>query len=149
MSEEKHIYRVTGNWFGGEGGSGTLGLSSGETSFDFPPDLEGKPGHTNPEELLVSAVIACYTLTLTFLAERRKIAVESISVAAEGEVERQPDRSLKFTKLLLKPKIVLSGDDEMARARILDLAQKAEHYCTISNAIRGNVEMTIRPTIAD
>jgi peroxiredoxin-like protein len=148
VSAEKHIYRLQGEWKGGERGSGSVSLSSGTAGFDFPPDLDGKPGFTNPEEMLVAAVVACYTLTLTFLAARRKIDVVSISVSAEGDVERQPDQSLKFTALRLKPRIAVGEADETARARLLDLAQKAEHYCTISNAIKGNVSLSVEPAIA-
>jgi organic hydroperoxide reductase OsmC/OhrA len=36
--------------------------------------------------------------------------------------------------------------DEQARS-LTEFAHKAEHYCVISNAIRGNVEVTVSPEI--
>ena len=67
--------------------------------------------------------------------------------ALEGDVIRQPGGTLKFLAIRLKPKITLNSSDEAHVKATEDFAHKAEQYCVISNAIRGNVELSVVPEI--
>jgi peroxiredoxin-like protein len=148
MSEERHIFRVSSVWTGNSDGDGVSEAGTGvRTEFGIPPATGGKEGRTNPEELLLNAVVACYSITLALLIERKRLAPHQIEVAAEGDLVRQPDRTLKFTAIRLKPRILAAGADEAQRQTLLDLAHKAERYCLISNAVRGNVEVSLEPEV--
>jgi peroxiredoxin-like protein len=147
MSDDKHIFTLQSTWTGNSEGSGTI-VGEGRTlEYGIPANLGGKAGRTSPEELLMSAVASCYSITLAILAERKRLAVTQIVLAVEGEVIRQPGGTLKFTKIKLAPKIYLLGSDEGQIKSITDAAHKAEQYCVISNAIRGNVEITVEPQV--
>lgn len=148
MSEEKHYFPVKSVWTGNSDGDGTLTTDWGQIEYGVPPELTGKPGRSSPEQLLVSAVVSCYSITLALLAEKRRLPMTRIEVAATGEVVRQPDRTLKFTRLILRPKMMLEGAGEAQRKMAEDLAHKAEVYCVISKAVRGNVEITVEPEFA-
>ena len=148
MNEEKHRFRVNSVWTGNGNGDGTLMAEDGRRlGYGRPPEMGGVPGRTNPEELLLGAVASCYSLTLAILVERRRLPVNKIEVAAEAEVVREPGGTLKYTAIHLRPRITLTGNDEAQQKAVLDFAQKAEVYCVISRAVRGNVEITVTPEI--
>jgi|SRR5579871_1149442 len=148
MNEETHHFRVNSVWTGDSNGDGMLTAADGRTlSYGRPPEMGGAPGRANPEEMLLSAVASCYSLTLAILVERRRLPVPRIEVSAEAEVVREPGGTLKYTAIHLHPRITLTGGDEAQQKAVLDFAQKAEVYCVISRAVRGNVEITVSPEI--
>ena len=150
MSEDTQHYHITGSWSGdSETGVGRLTGSGGEIALDYPVHLGGHEGRSNPEELLMQAVAGCYILTLISVAERRRVPIQNVEVTAEGEVIRQAGGTLKFISIRLRPRITLAGADDAQQAAARDLAHKAETYCPISNAIRGNVEITVEPEIVN
>lgn len=148
MSEEKHLFHVDSIWTGTSAGDGVSAADwGGTTEYGVPAGLGGKPGRTNPEELLLNAVVSCYSITLALLLERKRLAVPRLEVSAEGEVVRQPDKTLKFAAIRLKPKVYLASDDEALRKSAEEMAHKAELYCPVSAALKGNVEITVSPEI--
>src|SRR5215831_19378248 len=141
MNEEKHHFRLNSVWAGGSDGDGTLTAEDGrKLDYGRPPEMGGAPGRANPEEMLLGAVASCYSITLAILVERRRLPVTRIEVAAEAEVIREPGGTLKYTAIHIQPRITLTGEDEVQQKAVLDFAQKAEVYCVISRAVRGNVE---------
>lgn len=147
MAEELHQFHLESVWNGDSNGDGALQVAGRTIDYGVPEDLGGKPGRANPEEMLLGAVASCYSLTLAVLAERRKLPVTKIELTADAEVIRQPGGTLKYRSIRLHPKIVMAQPDETQRASALDFAHKAEQYCVISNAIRGNVEVAVEPEI--
>lgn len=148
MSEEKHSFHLQSVWLGNSDGDGTLTADRGATiEYGVPEDLGGKPGRSNPEDMLLAAVTSCYSITLALLAERKRLPVTRIDVEANGEVVRQPDKTLKYTSIQLCPKIALSSTEEAHRKAALDMAHKADLYCVISRAVRGNIEITVEPEL--
>lgn len=147
MSEERHLFELQSVWTGNSDGDGTLTTNWGQIEYGVPPDLTGKPGRSNPEEMLTGAVIACYSITLALLAEKKRLPLTRIEVAATGIVTRQPDRLLKFTAIELRPRLHLAGGNEAQIKAAEDIAHKAEVYCLVSRALRGNVEISVTPEI--
>jgi peroxiredoxin-like protein len=143
MSEEKHIFELRSVWIGNSDGDGRIMADAGSIEYGVPASLGGKAGRSNPEEMLLAAVASCYSITYALLAERRSLPVAEIHVDASGVVERQPDRSLKFTSIHLRTKVRMDGGDEAQRKAVLEAAQRAEKYCLISRALQGNVEITV------
>jgi peroxiredoxin-like protein len=145
---EAHKFTLRSVWTGNGDGDGTLTTEWGDTrDYGRPEEMGGKPGRSNPEEMLICSVAACYSITLALLAERRRLPLTQIHVTAEGEVVRQPDQTLKFTRIDLYPELTLANEDEKQIATAIDAAHKAEVYCVISRALRGNVEITVSPQI--
>ena len=147
MAEEKHVFQVHSVWNGDSDGDGTNETEGRSTVYGRPHQLGGAPGRTNPEEMLTEAVASCYSITLAVIAERKRLPVTKIEVSAEGDVIRQPDKTLKFTAIRLKPVITVNSEDEAVKQKVLDSAHHAEKYCLISNALKGNVEITLEATI--
>ncbi|MBC8066542.1 MAG: OsmC family protein [Chlorobia bacterium] len=145
-----HEYPVTVQWQGGRDGSGsvTADRSTVSNKLSVPPEFQGPGDGTNPEELLASAVAACYTITFGIIAANQKLPVKSIEVKAVGEVE-QAGAQFTYKKVTIRPRIVASADatdDQMAK--ITDMSHKADNYCIITNAIRGKVEVAVEPDIS-
>src|SRR4051812_6358388 len=106
-----HDYPVAVEWTGGREGKGKVTAEHSGASVDVavPPEFQGPGGGTNPEELLTSAIAACYSITFGIIAANRKVPVQSMHVEAVGQVE-QNGPSLKYTSITIKPRIVLSGE---------------------------------------
>ncbi|MBI1755957.1 MAG: OsmC family protein [Fimbriimonas ginsengisoli] len=144
-----HEYPVTVSWTGGREGSGKVVSHHSDTQIAVavPPEFQGPGGGASPEELLTSAIAACYTMTFGIIAANRKIPLKSVRAEAVGSVE-QAGAQFTYTAAVIRPTIVLDAaatDDQIALAT--DMAHKADAYCIITNAIRGKVAITVEPKI--
>lgn len=144
-----HPYPVLVQWHGGRDGAGTVHAehSGTEVPIAVPTEFQGPGGGTNPEELLTSAIAACYTITFGIVAQNRKLDVRNVTTSAVGEVE-QSGASFVYKKITIKPKITMAvgtTDDQLKMAE--DMAHKADAYCIITNAVRGKVEILVEPEI--
>ncbi len=144
-----HEYPVSVSWQGGREGSGVARPAHSGTSFNLavPPEFQGTGGGTNPEELLTTAVSACYTMTFAIITANRKLPVTNIETKAVGQVEQQ-GMSFTYKQITVRPKITVGADttDEQVQ-QVIDFAHKADAYCIITNAVRGKVEIAIEPTV--
>lgn len=144
-----HEYPVTVSWTGGRDGSGTVtgGNSGVSNPISVPAEFQGPGEGTNPEELLCSAVAACYSITFGIIASNRKLPFKALDTKATGEVE-QAGMQFTYTKITIRPTITLDSaatDADVAMAE--DMAHKADAYCIITNAVRGKVTIEVEPTI--
>ncbi len=140
---------MTVQWTGGRDGEGTVtGDRSGVASpISVPEEFQGPGKGTNPEELLCSAVAACYSITFGIIATNRKLAYKGLEAKAVGEVE-QAGMQFTYKTITIRPTITLdasASDADVAAAE--DMAHKADAYCIITNAVRGKVEIKVEPTI--
>ena len=123
-------------------GSGRIlgGSSSFEIGVTFPT-LRGEPaGVTTPEELLAGAHAACFGIGLRSVIARRggsatRIAVRAKIVAQKGAGGIRIVRS-HLTGFVYD----LQGIDAAA---LKDCALVAKDECTVSNALKGNVEIVL------
>src|SRR6266545_8351000 len=106
MNETTHTFEITSHWSGDEG---VLKGSGAEIRFGMPTDFGGAAGRANPEELLLSAIAACYQLTFSVLAKRRSLPLRSIELRMEGDVLEQLGGTLKYKAVRLFPRIELDG----------------------------------------
>lgn len=148
MNEGRHEFSISATWTGDSSGDGITRSTGGEQAFGMPAQFGGAPGRTNPEELLLAALASCYAITLALLAERRRLPAPRIEVAATVSVVRMPDRTLKLETVALAPRIVVTGGDPSQRDAYVEIAHRAERYCLISNAIQGNVAISLTPEVA-
>jgi peroxiredoxin-like protein len=145
-----HRYPVSVAWTGGRRGSGTLttGRTGVALPLSVPPEFGGtETGHTNPEELLASAIAGCYAITFGIIADHRKLPVVAVRASAEGEVD-QAGATFTYARIVVRPQITLSADAtdaQMATAR--DLALRADAHCIVTNALRDKVQVRIEPEI--
>ncbi len=144
-----HEYPVSLEWSGGREGHGAAVAENSGTTFNLAvgAEFQGTGEGTNPEELLTTAIAACYSITFGIVAANRKLPVTDIDVSATGVVE-QNGVNLVYTSITIRPAITLdagASDEQVAAAE--DLAHKADNYCLITNAVRGKVAVSVQPTI--
>jgi peroxiredoxin-like protein len=134
-------FPVSLSWSGrGREGGGRIRGDDAELEYSVPESMGGRGAGTNPEELLVSAVGACYSATLLGVLRREGLPAEEVRVAALGTVTGYPGQA-RFERLTVSPTIV--GAD-VARAREYDHAARTAHdRCFIGGTIAGSVDYRV------
>jgi osmotically inducible protein OsmC len=124
-------------------GKGEVTLaSSGSGTFpvSWPSRTEQPDGQTSPEELLAGAHASCFAMAFSGGLGRAGTPPERLSVTAT--VTFVPGTGV--TTSVLDVRGAVPGLDQAA---FDEAAQAAEGRCPISNAIRGNVEVTVTATL--
>lgn len=102
-----------------------------------PPEFRGHPGIWSPEDLLVAAVNACTMTTFLSAVMRREVRLVSYESAATGTLE-MADGKFRFTRVVLKPRIVVARPED--RDGALAAFQEAHAGCLIANSLLTKVE---------
>jgi osmotically inducible protein OsmC len=124
-------------------GSGTAKAGTGAflVPVTFPSRIaETADDKTTPEELLAGAHAVCYSMVLTNTITKQGGKVGRIRVTATVTGEKG-DAGLKVVSSHLKA--VVEGLEGIDKGTLQELATSAEKGCPISNAIRGNVNITV------
>lgn len=123
-------------------GSGTLTLGDGAASV-LPVSWASRTGHasgkTSPEELLAAAHASCYAMAFAHILEERGTPPQHLSVAADCTFEQTAD-GFKVSRVMLAAEGTVPG---VTAEQFADVARAAERFCPISNALRGNVAITL------
>lgn len=130
--ESEHTYRVVAWWSAGKTGLAKSDSAPNAIHFAAPPKFGGLEGRWSPEDLLLSAVAACFTTTFRALAEYSKFDYTDLEVEVEGIVLKV-ESGYSFERITLRPTLTLSREKEQFRAH--KLLDKAERLCLISRAI--------------
>lgn len=150
MKKREHQYRITTTWTGNLG-SGTsdyhaysrnheikiLGksaplLASSDTAF------RGDPARYTPEDLLVAALSSCHMLSYLHLCADAGIVVTEYEDAANGFMAEHPDGSGEFTRVLLRPRVVITDSSRISDAKALH--HRAHELCFIARSVSFAVE---------
>lgn len=127
-------------------GSGQLSVASGaipEQNVTFSARTEGGDGKTSPEELIAAAHATCYAMALTNHLATNGTPHEGLSVRAVCHLDRV-DGALKITVMELFVDGTVPGIQGLDFNR---LTAEAEKKCPVSNALRGNVDIQLKPQI--
>ncbi len=146
MSSE-HGFRISSTWNPSEkqghleSGSGTL-----STPFGGASSLGGRADRTNPEELVLAALVACFVQTWAIFLAKLKLPVERPALDGSCELEKDPAGGYRISTFLLVPHIPKAVWDTRKDdvEKTLGLAEK---YCIVSRALRGEGrEIRVRPS---
>jgi peroxiredoxin-like protein len=141
----EYIYKTSIKSTGKHKGLVSSATKDNPTTLEIalPYELGGPKGFWSPDELFVSAVEACAMLTFFWLIEGKNIDVVSYQSEAEGVSKIASDREFRFTKIVLKPIIVISNNDDLPKVE--DAIKKLENWCCVSNSTKA--EVIIEPEI--
>lgn len=123
-------------------GQGTITTGSGaisKTPVTWASRVEEPEGKTSPEELLAAAEAECYVMVLSNNLTKQGTRPDRLEVTATCTVERVPE-GLKITTMRLDVTGQVPGVDQQT---FQQLAQEAEQGCPVSNALRGNVDISV------
>ena len=135
---------VNAVWNGGVTGNGTLKTENLDTKIAIPISLGGSGNGANPKEVLVSSVTTCYTATLTFALESRKLPVVELTVNSEANIS---DNEFKITHY---PHIVLSADATEEQIQSAQRAtEAADKGCEVGNLLKkADVKIEIQGKVS-
>jgi osmotically inducible protein OsmC len=129
-------------------GSGTAKAGTGAFTLPvtFPSRINEKGDtKTTPEELLAGAHAICYAMVLTNTIGKQGGKARRVRVTATVTADRG-DAGIKVVSSNLKA--VVEGLEGIDSNGLGELAKNAEKSCPISNAIRGNVSISVDASAA-
>jgi lipoyl-dependent peroxiredoxin len=124
-------------------GAGTLGSGSGALSglpVTWASRTERPNGRTSPEELIAAAHASCFAMALSLVLGENDTPADEVTVRAActlDEVEGAP----RITTVELAVRAQVPG---IEAAELERMVERAADLCPVSNALRGNVEVTVR-----
>ncbi len=150
-----HTYRVHCAWTGSTGAghphyrrehSATAAPARDALVLSADTAFLGDPDHLNPEQLLVMAAASCQLLSFLAVAARARIDVLAYEDHAEG-VMPGDERPLRLTRILLRPRIVVTAGPTPERVR--HLVEVAHRECYVANSLRTEIDVEPRVEFAD
>jgi len=129
-------------------GNGTAKAGTGAFTLPvtFPSRInETGDGKTTPEELLAGAHAICYAMVLTNTIGKQGGKARRVRVTATVTADKG-DAGIKVVSSNLKA--VVEGLEGIDPTGLSELATNAEKGCPISNAIRGNVAISVNASPA-
>lgn len=146
----EHRYQTRTTWTGNLG-TGTKDYRAYSRNHDLSaegktasipgssdPNFRGDGTRYNPEELLVASLSACHMLWFLHLCADAGIVVVDYVDDAEGLMNENADGSGEFTKVILRPKVVLA--DPSRESELAALHYAAHHHCFIARSVKFPVE---------
>lgn len=130
--EDSLRFRVVAWWASGRTGFAKSSSAPNAIHFTSPPALGGLEGRWTPEDLLLSAIASCFTITFRALADHSKLAFTDLQVEVEGSVNRV-DSGYNFGQVLIQTNLTIPQEQERARAS--KLLHKAKELCLVSRAL--------------
>src|SRR5687767_4683798 len=129
-------------------GSGQFSLVSSGTlsnsAVTWAAHTESADGRTSPEELLAAAHASCYAMALSFGLGNAGTPPQKLEVSASVTFDKVGE-GFKVTSSALEVRGQVRGIDETAFRKA---AEAAKDGCPISQALKGNVELSVKTTLA-
>ncbi|TAN31692.1 DUF2249 domain-containing protein [bacterium] len=124
-----------------ESGSGLIEVGGQAVEFSVPASMGGLGAGTNPEELLLSAVGACYTATLSALLAAARLPIASLAVRVEGIVADYPGPKAGFSAIIASP--TFTGIEGGRKPEYESAAAKARERCFIGKHLGPQVSYRV------
>ncbi len=140
-------YHTTVHWKGEHWGHIRMG-NGPEMDFSAPPDAHGHAGVLTPEDAFVAAVNTCVMMMFIWATERFKLDLVSYDCDSEGTKLIELDRTEIFTRVALRPRIVVHASESEAdatRKRVQRAFDSALKYSLVANSIKS--EVIVEPAI--
>ena len=128
-------------------GSGIVSAVSSGAFSDLPVTwsarTETSDGRTSPEELVAAAHAACFSMALSGALGRAGTPPERLDVSAEVTFDKL-DASWRVVSSALTVHGRVPG---MSEADFVAAAESAKDGCPISQALKGNVALSVAATL--
>jgi osmotically inducible protein OsmC len=146
MPEADRIARA--NWQGdllkGKGEVELVSSSTGTFPVTWASRVEQPEGRTSPEELVAAAHASCYAMAFSNVLASGGNTAERLHVQATVSLGPKEGGGIRVTTSRIEVSGVVPGLDQ---AEFQKAAEQGEAACPISNALRGNVEISVEATL--
>ena len=95
--------------------------------------------NVDPEEAFVASLSSCHMLFFLGIAAKRGFVVHAYTDNSIGIMEKGPDGKTWITKVILRPKIEFSGDQQPSFAQIEKIHHQSHEQCFIANSVKTEV----------
>jgi Ohr subfamily peroxiredoxin len=136
------IYSTKVTAVGGRAGSVKSEDGLLELQLALPNALGGKGGATNPEQLFAAGYAACFENAVIHAARTQKVHLKDNDVVVVAEVGMGPNSQGGFA-LSVALAVTITGLDQ---AKAEHLVKDAHAVCPYSNAVKGNIDVSIKVT---
>jgi osmotically inducible protein OsmC len=142
------IRRADATWRGDlASGSGVVSASSSQAFSNLPVSwaarTESPNGQTSPEELIAAAHASCFSMALSAGLGRAGTPAQRLDVNAAVTFDRA-DGGWRVVSSALTVRGTVPGIDAEA---FRNAAEAAKDGCPISQALKGNVELSVQATL--
>jgi organic hydroperoxide reductase OsmC/OhrA len=93
----------------------------------------------DPEEAFVASLSSCHMLTFLMLAAAKKFIVDSYVDEALGTLAKNNRGKLAMTEVVLRPRVIFSGDNRPSSEALEELHHRAHEECFIANSVITDV----------
>jgi lipoyl-dependent peroxiredoxin len=128
-------------------GSGVVSAGSSGVFKELPVSwasrTEAPGGRTSPEELLAAAHASCFAMALSFGLANAKTPPTRLEVSAQVTFDRVGE-GFKVVSSALTVRGRVSGIDQDGFRKA---AEAAKDGCPISQALKGNVQLSVQATL--
>jgi osmotically inducible protein OsmC len=124
-------------------GSGRIALGTGATGelpVTWAARTETPDTQTSPEELIAAAHAACYAMSLSGILTKAGSAPERLDVTATCAFAKK-EPGWRITSVDLEVRGSVPG---MNGSEFEEHAQTARDACPVSNALKGNVDISVK-----
>jgi lipoyl-dependent peroxiredoxin len=124
-------------------GTGTVSSGSGalgELPVTWASRTERPDGKTSPEELIAAAHASCFAMALSLMLGEGHTPPERLAVSATCTLD-EVDRAPRITTVTLEVRARVPG---LEQAGFEQAVERASALCPVSNALRGNVEISVQ-----
>jgi osmotically inducible protein OsmC len=129
-------------------GSGRVSAATSRVFHDlgvsWASRTEAAGGKTSPEELLAAAHASCYAMALAAGLGRSGTPPSKLEVAATVTFEQKPD-GWRVTKSELE---VTGTVGNLEAGAFQQAAEAAKEGCPISQALKNNVQLSVKATLS-
>ena len=101
--------------------------------------IEDHPDAWSPPHLLVAAMESCFFLTLSAIAEKMRIGIESYASTAEGMLTSADGKHKEVSEIVIRPTIKLK--DEADRAKLPQLFKISEENCYVVRSLKATIRI--------
>jgi osmotically inducible protein OsmC len=133
-----------GDLFSGSGSTTLASGVAGPLPVSWASRTEAAAGKTSPEELIAAAHAACFSMALSNRLAQAGHPPNRLSTSAAATFEKT-DAGWRLTKMALAVKGDVPG---VSAGDFADHAVAAKDGCPVSNALKGNVEISVEAGLA-
>ena len=126
-------------------GRAKAGTGAFDHAVTFPSRIGEGDGKTTPEELLAASHGVCYAMGLAATIGRQGGKARRIRVTTTVTADKS-DAGIKIVSSHLKAHV--EGLEGIDATKLDEMARTAEQRCPVSNAIRGNVNITVESLVS-
>lgn len=120
-------------------------VSASSSPHLLPPPMSD-PARVDPEEAFIAAISSCHMLWFLAMAAKHRWLVDSYDDQPTGKMDKNSDGKTSVSVVVLRPKVVFSGENQPGSLEISSMHKEAHELCFIANSVRSEIRIEPRPS---